>query len=73
MKIKIPSKSQQTKVENLVDSIMQLNERIMKVGQLSDEGKKLQEEVNTIDKQIDEKIYEIYSLPDEEIKIVESR
>jgi hypothetical protein len=49
-----------------------LNRELQKVNPQSDKGLKLQEEINSIDKQIDRKIYKLYDLTEDEIKIIES-
>jgi type I restriction-modification system DNA methylase subunit len=70
--IKIPSPKQQKEIIELVDRILDLNQQLQKINPKSDRGIKLQEEINRIDKQIDQKVYDIYGLTEKEIKIVES-
>lgn len=53
--------------------MLKLNKRLKEVGELSDEYKRIGEEIERTDKEIDQKVYELYGLTQEEIKIVESQ
>lgn len=55
----------------LVDKILNLNKELQETNPGSDRDKKLQLEINGIDKQIDQKTYKLYDLTEDEIKIVE--
>jgi len=60
-----------SKLEKLVDSQLVLNEQIKKSSENSNEWKKIKDEIARTDKKIDEEIYKLYGLTEEEIKIVE--
>ncbi len=59
------------KLVGLVDMMIKYNEDI-KNKKLPQEKKILKIQIDTIDKQIDQLVYQLYGLTDEEIKIVES-
>jgi len=44
----------------------------LSAAKIPDEKTKIQRQIDTIDKQIDQLVYKLYNLTDEEIKIVES-
>jgi len=56
---------------NLVDQMLNLNKKLNNA-KLPQEKNLLQRQIETTDKQIDQLVYELYDLTDEEIKIVES-
>jgi len=56
---------------NLVDQMLNLNKKISNA-KLPQEKNLLQRQIETTDKQIDQLVYELYDLTDDEIKIVES-
>jgi len=70
--IQILSKSQQQKVISLVDRILEKNKQLQKFGdkQTSETGK-LQLEVENIDKEINEEVYKLYKITEEEKKVIE--
>jgi methionyl-tRNA synthetase len=55
---------------NLVNQILNLNKKLNNA-KLPQEKNLLQRQIETTDKQIDQLVYELYDLTDEEIKIVE--
>jgi type I restriction-modification system DNA methylase subunit len=65
----ISSKKRKFFVE-LVDKILFLKEKLDKLSENSNESEKLKEEIDRIDRKIDEEVYKLYGLTDEEIKIV---
>ena len=66
------SKKQQEKVLSLVKKIILLNESNYKIGdKKTDENARLKTEIEKIDNQIDQEVYNIYNLTKDEIKIVE--
>ncbi len=63
--------SQQTMVK-LVDKILELKQKLKKLGdKVTDERKQVESEIEKTDRQIDELVYKLYGLTEEEIKIVE--
>jgi len=69
------SKSSEKKLHdqmvNLVDKMLNLNKKLNNA-KLPQEKNLLQRQIEATDKQIDQLVYELYDLTDEEIKIVES-
>jgi type I restriction-modification system DNA methylase subunit len=65
-------KAQYNKIVNLVQKILDLNKKlsITKIPHTKD---LLKRQIESTDKQIDQLVYELYDLTDEEIKIVESK
>ncbi len=57
----------------LVDGILNLNKELQEIAKDSDKYHKIQQEIEKIDKEIDQKIYKLYGLVDEEIKIIEGK
>ena len=57
---------------NLVDQMLNLN-RKLNIAKLPQEKNLLQRQIEATDKQIDQLVYNLYDLTDEEIKIVESK
>jgi len=60
-------------VENF-DNTFKLTKKLRKFNPIldADEYKELKSEINKTDKEIDEKVYELYGLTEEEIGIVEN-
>jgi hypothetical protein len=56
---------------NLVDQMLNLNKKLNNA-KLPQEKNLLQRQIETTDKQIDQLVYKLYDLTDEEITIVES-
>lgn len=61
---------QQEIIINMVDKIIILNKELREITENSDKWQKLKEEIEKTDKLIDQKIYELYGLTEEEIKVV---
>lgn len=55
---------------SLVESMLNLNKQVSTT-RLPDEKERLQRQINAIDRQIDNLVYELYGLTEDEIKIVE--
>jgi hypothetical protein len=68
-----PSKMMEVAITNMVDNILELNKNLKKVENLSDKGKRIKEEIKRIEREIDQKVYELYELTLEEIKLIESK
>jgi len=70
--IKNVSPEKQKNLIEMANKMILLNKELLKIGKFSDRCKKLQEEIQKIDKEINQKVYELYGLTPEEINIVES-
>ena len=65
--IKIAQLSEQDKMVNLVDRMIKLNGQFNQIGyKKTDESSKVLDEINKIDMQIDEFVYKIYGITEEE-------
>ena len=70
--IKIPNKSQESKIISLVNDIFLLKKSLGKLGnKKTDEVNKIQEEIRKIDYEIDQEVYKLYGITKEEQKIIE--
>ena len=67
-----PSKDQQELIINLVDKIIDLNNKLRSNEEGSDNFNSIKAEIEKTDKKIDEEVYKLYGLAPEEIKIVEN-
>ncbi len=67
------TKSEQKKIASLVDKILRSNEELRKLAENSNEWQKLKDEIAKTDQKIDQEVYKLYGLTDEEIKIVEGK
>jgi type I restriction-modification system DNA methylase subunit len=67
----IPLEKQQPLI-NLVDKMLSLNKRLNEIGdKKTDERARIEEEIRKTDAEIDEFVYKIYGITDEEKKIIE--
>ena len=64
-------KTRHDKMVNLVDKMLDLHKRLVSAN-VPDEKKKIQRQIEATDKRIDELVYQLYGLTDDEIKIVEN-
>ena len=69
--IRVGDEKQQKIIINLVDKMLVLNKELGESTENSNEWERLKSEIEKTDKQIDQKVYELYGLTPEEIKIVE--
>jgi type I restriction-modification system DNA methylase subunit len=70
--IKIVPESQQQPLIKLVDKILSLNKHLNEIGdKRTDERTRVEEEIKKTDAEIDELVYKIYGLTEEEKKIIE--
>lgn len=69
--IYVGNKDQQKKIESLVDKMLELNQELNKATKNSDQWHELKQEIEKTDRKIDEEVYKLYGLTEEEIKIVE--
>jgi hypothetical protein len=71
MPIKSDKKYEATLI-TLVDKMLSLNKRLNEIGdKKTDERAKIEEEIKHTDSEIDELVYKIYGITDEEKKIIE--
>ncbi|MFZ3077999.1 MAG: TaqI-like C-terminal specificity domain-containing protein [Candidatus Aenigmatarchaeota archaeon] len=71
--IKIISKSEQQPIITLVDKIIALNARLTEFGsKKTEQSSQISEEITRIDAEIDEFVYKIYGITEEEKKIIEN-
>ena len=70
----ISSSEDQKIIINLVKKITELNKKLRKLNSILDdeEYKELKSEIDKTDKEIDERVYKLYGLTEEEIRIVEN-
>ena len=59
------------KMVQLVESMLELNKKVHADGISTQEKKMLQKQIDITDKQIDQLVYQLYDLTEEEIKVVE--
>ena len=70
--IKEPTKEQEIEMTQCVDKMLLLNEKLLKIGdKLTDERARIENEIEQTDSEIDELVYRIYGLTEDERKIVE--
>ncbi len=68
----IGNKDQQKEITTLVDEITSLNKKLGELLENSNEWENIKSEIEKLDKKIDGKIYDLYGLSENEIKIIES-
>lgn len=69
--IHIGDKEQQRHITSLVDNMLDLNKKLIEETKDSEKWKKIKTDIERTDKEIDNEVYKLYELTDEEIKIVE--
>jgi len=70
--IVIGSEQQQTKIVEFVKNIISLNQSLSKLKNKStDEKARLEKEIQKLDSEIDEEVYKLYGITEEEKKIIE--
>lgn len=69
--IHVPDKKEQNIVIILADKILELNKELQEVEEGSNTYEKLKAEIEKTDRKIDEKVYNLYGLTEDEVKIVE--
>ncbi len=69
----IGTKNQQEKITELVKKILSLNRKLREVAENSDQWYKIKDEIVKTDKKIDEEVYKLYGLTEEEKKIIEGK
>jgi type I restriction-modification system DNA methylase subunit len=70
--IKKPTKEQEIEITQYVEKILQLNEKLLKIGdKLTDERAVIEDEIKKTDSEIDELVYRIYGITENEKEIIE--
>lgn len=67
------NKKEQEIIIDLVDKIISFNKELQETSENSDKWHKLKEEIEKTDHKIDEIVYKLYGLTEEEIKVVEEQ
>jgi len=71
--IKKPTKEQEIEITQHVEKMLQLNEKLLKIGdKLTDERAGIEKEIKKIDGQIDGLVYEIYGITEAENEIIKN-
>ncbi len=68
--IKVPTSNQKDSITILADKMIELSKQLQETPENSDKWNSLKSEIKKTDKKIDEKVYELYGLTENEIKIV---
>ena len=71
--VPIPNINQKNNLANLAQKMLDLNKQLTDIQKDSDKWNLVKEEIERTDKLIDQKVYELYGLTEEEIKIVENK
>lgn len=66
-------KNEQNKIASLVEKMLSLNKEFKASTENSDQWQKLKDEIAKTDKKIDEEVYKLYGLTEEEIGVVEGK
>ncbi|MFA6171025.1 MAG: N-6 DNA methylase [Patescibacteria group bacterium] len=69
----IGNEKQQEQIAIWVDKMLELNKKLSELTENSDDWRKLKDEIARTDKKIDEEVFELYGLGEEEIKVVEGK
>ena len=67
------NKKQHDALVKLVEEMLELQKERAEVGELDDRRHALKRRIEQVDKEIDELVYELYGLTEEEIRIVEGK
>ncbi len=71
--IYISDKEKQKQIIGLVDKMLSLNKDLQKIEEDTEKWNSIKSEIEKTDKKIDEEVYKLYKLTEEEIKIIESK
>lgn len=69
--IPITSKAEQEKIAKMAQEMLDLNKKLKEATPDTNQYGKIKQEIEKADKEIDKKIYDLYGLTEEEIKIIE--
>ena len=67
----VRDKNQQKQIIVLVDKMLKLNKELQKIAENSEKWNSMKSEIDKTDKKIDQEVYKIYGLTEEEIKKIE--
>ncbi len=67
----VGNKKQQKVIIDFVDKMLELNKQLKSIPENSEKWNSVKAEIEKTDKEIDQKVYELYGLTEDEIKIVE--
>ncbi len=66
------SKKKDVEIEKLVDKMVSFNKKLIQLGnKMTDEKSTIEDEIKKIDAEIDERVYKIYGLTEDEINVIE--
>ena len=71
--IYVGAKEQQKQIIVLADKMLNLNKELQKIPKNSNKWNTIKSEIERTDKKIDEEVYKLYGLTEEEIKIIEGK
>jgi adenine-specific DNA-methyltransferase len=66
-----PDKETENRVEEYVDKLINLNSKLLNNVHINNEGKIFEKHIESIEKKLNQEIYKLYGLSDDEIKIIE--
>ena len=69
--IRLPSPSQEQKIISLVNQMLELQKQFHDDKIIGNEKERLKQQIEDIDYEINQEVYKLYELTDEEIKIIE--
>jgi type I restriction-modification system DNA methylase subunit len=70
--VKKPTKEQEIEITRHVEKILQLNEKLLRIGdKLTDERARIEDEIKKTDSEIDELVYKIYGITEDERTTIE--
>jgi len=69
--IKLPNKTQEQKIVGLVEQMLELQKKIHNGGVSGNEKTQLEQQIKNVDYEIDEEIYKLYGINEEEKKVIE--
>jgi len=69
----VGNEKQQKAIIQLVDKILKLNKELKELTENSEKWNSLKREIEKVDKKIEEDVYKLYGLTEEEIKIIENQ
>ncbi len=72
MPVKITSKDNQNKIKKLIENMLSLSERFTELKHKNtNEKAQLEKEIQKLDDEIDEEVYKLYCITEDEKKIIE--
>ena len=68
--IKFPSPVQEQKIISLVDRMLELQKKVHSEGVSGNEKEQLEQQIKNVDYEIDEEVYKLYGITDEEKRVI---